>query len=191
MCESLLGVFSFRHFYIMKNTSSFLQFNNTNVLFTSVEGVTYVAIKPICKALNVDYSAQLLRLKNDALLGAEYVVQHIQVGTLQGRKYTCIPEKYIYGWIFSINSDSKELLEFKKECYDLLYNHFHGVIGRRKELLIGVAETQIKISTLKKELLENKSYKQLLELENEKKILTSQMKSVDKEVVSQTEIKFN
>ena len=72
-----------------------------------------------------------------------------------------------------------------------MYNHFHGVIGRRKELLIGVAETQIKISTLKKELLENKSYKQLLELENEKKILTSQMKSVDKEVVSQTEINFN
>ena len=35
------------------------------------------------------------------------------------------------------------------------------------------------------------SYKQLLELENEKKILTSQMKSVDKEVVSQTEINFN
>ena len=51
----------------MKNTSSFLQFNNTNVLFTSVEGVTYVAIKPICKALNVDYSAQLLKLKNEII----------------------------------------------------------------------------------------------------------------------------
>ena len=175
----------------MKNTSSFLQFNNTNVLFTSVEGVTYVAIKPICSALNVNYSAQLLRIKNDALLGSEYVVQHIQVANLQGRKYTCIPEKYIYGWIFSINSDSKELLKFKKECYDLLYTHFHGVIGRRKELLIGVAETEIRISTLKKKLLENKSYKQLLELETERKFLTSQMKSVDKEVVSQTQINFN
>ena len=175
----------------MKNTSSFLQFNNTNVLFTSVEGVTYVAIKPICKALNVVYAGQLKSLKNDPFLGPALYLSSIQVGNLQAREYTCIPEKYVYGWIFSIKSDKPELLQFKKECYDLLYNHFHGVIGRRKELLIGVAETQIKISTLKKELLENKSYKQLLELENEKKILTSQMKSVDKEVVSQIEINFN
>jgi hypothetical protein len=29
------------------NSSSFLQFNNTNVLFTNVDGITYVAIKPI------------------------------------------------------------------------------------------------------------------------------------------------
>lgn len=175
----------------MKNTSDFLQFNNTNVLFTNYQGITFVAIKPICKALNVDYSAQLLRVKNDAILGSEYVVHHIQVPNLQGRKYTCIPEKYVYGWIFSINSDSPELLNFKKECYDLLYNHFHGVIGKRKQLLIGAAETQIKIDKLKKDLYQNKSYKELLELENDKKLLNSEMKSIDKEVVSQVKMDFN
>lgn len=175
----------------MKDSSNFLQFNNTNVLFTSIEGVTYVAVKPICQALNVDYSAQLLRVKNDSLLGPEYVVHHIQAGNLQGRKYTCIPEKYVYGWIFSINSDSKELLEFKKECYDLLYNHFHGVIGKRKELLIGVAETQIKIDTLKKDLQNNKTYKELIELENEKKVYSKEMSKIDKIVITQTEINFN
>jgi hypothetical protein len=175
----------------MKDSSKFLQFNNTNVLFTTVEGITYVAVKPICQALNVDYSAQLIKIKNDGLLGSEYAVHHIQVGNLQGRKYTCVPEKYVYGWIFSINSDSKELLEFKKECYDLLYNHFHGVIGKRKELLMGVAETQIKIDTLKKELQNNKSYKELIELENEKKGYSKEMNKIDKIVVSQTEINFN
>ncbi len=137
------------------------------------------------------YAAQLRRLKNDALLGSEYSVWSIQVGNLQGREYTCIPEKYIYGWIFSINSDSSELLKFKKECYDLLYNHFHGVIGKRKELLLGVAETQIKIDTIKKELLQNKSYKELLDLENDKKLLSSEMKSIDKEVVSQVKLDLN
>jgi hypothetical protein len=139
----------------------------------------------------VRYAAQLRRLKNDALLGSEYSVWSIQVGNLQGREYTCIPEKYIYGWIFSINSDSSELLKFKKECYDLLYNHFHGVIGKRKELLLGVAETQIKIDTIKKELLQNKSYKELLDLENDKKLLSSEMKSIDKEVVSQVKLDLN
>lgn len=175
----------------MKNSSNFLQFNNTNVLFTTVDGITYIAIKPICQALNVDYSAQLKVVKNDPILAPEYVVQPIQVPNFQGRNYTCIPEKYIYGWIFSIKSDSPELLEFKRECYDLLYNHFHGVIGRRKELLMDVAETQLKITDLKKELEQNKTYKQLIELENTKKLLTNEMKKVDTLVVTQTEIKFS
>lgn len=173
------------------NSSNFLQFNNTNILFTSVEGITYVAIKPICQALNVDYSAQLKVVKNDPILAPEYVIQPIQIPNFQGRNYTCIPEKYIYGWIFSIKSDSTELLQFKRQCYDLLYNHFHGIIGRRKELLLDVAETQIKITHLKKDLENNKTYQELLDLENAKKLLTAEMKKVDNIVVNQTEIKFN
>ncbi|WP_396153698.1 phage antirepressor N-terminal domain-containing protein [Flavobacterium sp.] len=173
-----------------QSISNFLQFNNTNVLFTSVDGVTYVAIKPICQALNVDYSGQLMRVKNDPLLGSEYGVYHIQVGNLQGRKYTCISEKYIYGWIFSINSTSPEFLEFKKECYELLYNHFHGVIGRRKELLLGQAEVALKIDQLKTKLYESADYKQLIELEAKKKIYSKEMSKVDQIVINQSEIKF-
>lgn len=176
----------------MKETiSNFLQFNNTNVLFTSVDGVTYVAIKPICQALNIDYSAQLLRVKNDPLLGSEYGVYHIQVGNLQGRKYTCIPEKYIYGFLFSINSNNPEFIEFKKECYNLLYNHFHGVISRRKELLLGQAEVTIKIDELKTKLYKSVEYKELIELEAKKKLFSKEMSKVDKIVLNQSEIKFD
>jgi hypothetical protein len=173
------------------NSSNFLQFNNTIVLFTNVDGVTYVAIKPICQALNVDYAGQFKAIKRDQILGSEWYVHTIQVPNSQGRKYTCIPEKYIYGWIFSIVSESPELLEFKKECYNLLYNHFHGIIGKRKELLLGVAETQLKITDLKKDLENNKTYKELIELENNKKLLTSEMKRIDNIVVNQTEMNFN
>jgi hypothetical protein len=173
-----------------ESISNFLQFNNTNVLFTSVEGVTYVAIKPICQALNLRYSAQLRRLKNDPLLGSEYSIWSIQVGQNQGRKYTCIPEKYIYGWLFSINSTNPDFLKFKKECYNLLYNHFHGVIGRRKELLLGQAEVAIKIDQLKTKLYESADYKQLIELEAKKKIYSKEMSKVDQIVINQSEIKF-
>jgi hypothetical protein len=123
-------------------------------------------------------------------LAPAYGVHHIQVGNLQGRKYTCIPEKFIYGWIFSINSDSKELIEFKKECYELLFNYFNGVIGRRKDLLLGVVEKQIKINELKTELFKNKSYLELLELENDKKSFQNEMKKVDQIVINQTELKL-
>jgi hypothetical protein len=174
-----------------QSISNFLQFNNTNVLFTSVDGVTYVAIKPICQALNIDYSAQLLRVKNDPLLGSEYGVYHIQVPNMQGRKYTCIPEKFIYGWLFSINSNNPEFIEFKRECYNLLYNHFHGVIGRRKELLLGQAEVSMEINELKTKLYESADYKKLLELEALKKTYNKEMSKVDKIVLNQSEIDFN
>jgi hypothetical protein len=173
------------------NSSNFLQFNNTNIVFTDVNGVTYVAIKPICIALNVDYSAQLKRLKKHPILAPEYAILPIQVGDFQGRDYTCIPEKFVYGWIFAMTSNSEGLIEYQKECYNLLYNHFHGIIGKRKELLLGVAETQLKITDLKKDLENNKTYKELIELENNKKLLTSEMKRIDNIVVNQTEINFN
>jgi hypothetical protein len=191
MCGSILGDF-FLYYSIMKtNSSSFLQFNNTNVLFTNVNGMTYIAVKPICQALNVVYAGQLKMLKSDPFLAPALYLGTIQVGDFQAREYTCISEKYVYGWIFSIKSPKPELMKFKKECYEILYNHFHGVIGKRKELLLGVAETQIKIDTIKKELLQNKSYKELLELENDKKLLSSEMKSIDKEVVSQVKLDLN
>ena len=170
--------------------SNFLQFNNTNVLFTSVDGVTYVAIRPICQALNLVYAGQLKTLKKDPILGPALYLGTIQVPNLQARQYTCVPEKYVYGWLFSIKSDKPEFIEFKKECYDLLYNHFHGVIGRRKELLLGQAEVAVQIDHLKTKLYESADYKQLLELEAKKKIYTKEMSKVDQIVINQSEIKF-
>jgi hypothetical protein len=174
-----------------ESISNFLQFNNTNVLFTSVDGVTYVAIKPICQALNVDYAGQFKSIKKDPILGSAWYIYTIQVPNSQGRKYTCIPEKYIYGWLFSINSSNPEFIEFKKECYNLLYNHFHGVIGRRKELLLGQAEVAIEIDQLKTKLFASADYKKLLELETRKKIYTKEMNKVDKIVLNQSELKFD
>lgn len=173
-----------------KSIGNFLQFNNTNVLYTNVDGETFVAIKPICKVLNVDFSSQLRVIKKDVILGSEYILQHIQVPNFQGRNYICIPEKYIYGWLFSINSESKELLEFKKECYDLLYKHFHGAIGRRKELLLGQAEVVLKIDELKTKLFKMSDYKELVKLEQQKKAYFKEMSKVDKIVIEQSEIKF-
>ena len=38
----------------------------------------------------------------------------------------CLPERYIYGWIMAINSESEVLKEYQKECYDIPFNHFQG-----------------------------------------------------------------
>lgn len=48
----------------MNTHHNFLEFNGKNILFKSENGVYWVAVKPICEALNVVYTGQLKRLKN-------------------------------------------------------------------------------------------------------------------------------
>lgn len=119
----------------MKKAQKFLQFNGKEILVYCENGVWWIALKSISEALNVNYKAQYDNVTQDPILGPASTVQGIQVPGDQMRKYYCIPERYIYGYIFSIRSDSKELLEYKQKCYDVLYEFFHGTITRRKEVL--------------------------------------------------------
>jgi hypothetical protein len=57
----------------------------------------------------------------------------------------CLPEFYVYGWIFNIQSSSSELLRYKWACYRVLYEHFHGAITGRQNLLRQKAAAQLEI----------------------------------------------
>ena len=111
-------------------------------------------------------------------------------GIIQVRKLTCIPEKYIYGWIFSLKSDNTDIDDFKKECYDVLFEHFNGVIAKRKDLLIDAFDNQNKIKEIKKKLERDPLYIELLELEQKTKTVSNEMKKLDKCIIGQQEIKF-
>ena len=99
---------------------------------------------------------------------------------------TCIPEKYVYGWLFSVRSDSAELLAYKRTCYELLYNHFHGTITNRKELLMQREEVDNQIGKLKHQLKEkDESFKTLQHLQNQRKEICKQLNTIDDELVKQ------
>ena len=102
---------------------------------------------------------------------------------------TCIPEKFIYGWIFSLRSESEELTKYKRTCYDLLFDHFHGTITSRKELLMQRQEIDDQIHHLKKSLKEEDAkFKQLQLLQSKRKTLSTQLNTIDKELVKQPEL---
>ena len=91
--------------------------------------------------------------------------------------------------LFSINSTSEELLAYQETCYELLYNHFHGTITNRKELLIQRTELDKQIGELKQSLLEkDQKYIQLQELEYKRKTVSTQLNSIDKELIKQPEL---
>jgi len=94
------------------------------------DGEKRVAIRPICDALGIDFSAQLQRLKRDEILNSTVVTITTVGGDKKEREMATIPLKYVFGWLFTIEtSKMKEetkdaVLQYKIMCYDALYNYF-------------------------------------------------------------------
>ena len=118
-----------------KLVKRFLQFKGKTLLFLSKDGIYWIAIKPVCEAIGVNYNRQYQNINADPILGPAFAIQQMQVPGDQVRSFACLPEYLIYGWLFSIQSESPELVEYKKECYQVMYDYFHGTITSRKDLL--------------------------------------------------------
>ncbi len=128
----------------MKNEiKKFLEFNGKTIFFVAADGQYWIALKPICEALNVDWKNQHEKLLKDEILGQLSSEQGIVAADGKMRKMVSLPEFYVYGWIFQIQSSSPELLKYKWECYRVLYEHFHGAITGRQQLLREKAKAQI------------------------------------------------
>lgn len=104
--------------------------NNQSIVILNVNGEKRIAIRPICDALGVDFSSQLKSLKSDMILNSTMVINTTVGGDRNDREMVTIPIKYVFGWLFGIHpnkvsDDAREnLLRYKMECYDVLWNHF-------------------------------------------------------------------
>ncbi|MFY0628669.1 MAG: hypothetical protein JXR07_20420 [Reichenbachiella sp.] len=170
----------------MKNTSKkFLKFNDKTISFLAIDGEYWIAIKPICEVLNVNYNRQFQNLKTDNLLGQLFAVQQMVGADSNLRQMVAIPEKFIYGWLFSIRSDSKELQTYKMECYEVLFNHFHGSVTGRSEVLKEKMQLQEKVADLKSNLEDNEDYQALLKAEAAILRTGKNLKSLDKQFINE------
>src|SRR5690554_3549527 len=89
-----------------------------------------VPIKPMCEALGVDVDSQRKKINQDEILAPVAVLSTATGADGKGYNMFCIPYKYIFGWLFTINpknvkEDAKEgVINYKKACYDALYQNF-------------------------------------------------------------------
>ena len=101
---------------------SFLDFGGKNIIYHYVNDVFWVAIKPVCEAFNLDYEEQHTILCEDKILKTKLSEHTIYLpGETQPRLFVCLPEEFYYSWLFSIQSDSKELQEYITECCRVLF----------------------------------------------------------------------
>lgn len=167
-----------------KSIAEFLQFNGRNIYFQSEKGITYVAIKPICEALEVDYEGQRKNIKSDEMYNELPSMQTVVAEDGKLRKMLCLPEIYIYGWIFSIQSSSLELKKYKLECYRVLFYHFHGSITGRASILQSKTKNELEIERLEAILKETEEAKKIDELKQSVKAANKSLAVMDKELAS-------
>ena len=166
------------------NIKKFLQFNGKNVYFKAIDGQWWIAIKPICEALGVDYERQRRKLKTHKILGQLPSIQTVVASDERIREMVCLPEFFIYGWLFQIQSDSPDLQEYQWKCYELLYNYFHGTITGRSTFLQGKTKTELEMEELESRLSENPDYTRLKELKSTIKTINKELVKLDKELVT-------
>ena len=173
-----------------KQVSKSLEFNGKTIFFVAADGQYWIALKPICEALNVNWNRQFQNLKSNELLKAAFAVQQMQAPDIQLRNYVALPEFYVYGWLMQIQSASPELQSYQWECYRVLYQYFHGSITGRKKLLSQKAKAQLSIS----EVMNSLTPDNILKIEHSNKIinqLNAKLRVLDGDVINEERNLFN
>lgn len=135
-----------------------IKINQTEILCpTDENGVQLIAVKPVCQALGVSHDAQTRRMKTDPILSPTATHRVVVGGDNKQREMVCIPLKYVFGWLFSIDTNKvkpearEALIQYRQECYDVLYDHFHLKHQLLKDHKIAILEKRNRLLTKKEE----------------------------------------
>ena len=131
-------------------TKTLARINKVDILLVE-NGEKLIPIKPICEALGVDDKAQKDKIKNDEILGSTGVLSTSVGADGKDREMFYIPFKYVFGWLFSINPKNvapearEAVLNYKSQCYDVLYNHFtaHSQFYEEKQQVLRAKDMEL------------------------------------------------
>lgn len=140
---------------------------------------------PICEALGVDYEGQRKNIRSDKNLAGVPSNQTVHDASGRLQPMFCLPEFYIYGWLFSIRSNRRGLQGYKWKCYEILYNYFHGSVGGRKDLIREEVKIQMEKDRLINELSKTPEYIQLQDLNARTRKIKAELRIMDDSMFSE------
>lgn len=165
-----------------QSVRKFLEFNGKTIFFLAKGGTYWIAIKPICEALSVDFERQRKNLKKDEFWHELPSNQTVVAADGKGRKMLCLPEQFIYGWLCSLQSNSPELITYKRKCYQLLFDYFHGSITNRETLIKAMTKEEVEEARLETVLSSNAEYQQLMQIKRKKRAFKIQLREMDTQI---------
>ena len=107
-----------------------VKFHDQEIPVLSHEGKPYVAMKPICENIGLDWDAQRKRIRRNKILNASAVMMTVEQKVGMKREFLCLSLGMLNGWLAGIDTNRvkpeiQPTLElYQMECYDVLYNHF-------------------------------------------------------------------
>lgn len=96
-------------------------------------GNYFVAMKPICEALGLDWEAQRQLINRDPILESTACIRQATGRDGKEREMVCLPLHYLNGWLFKLDANRYEgerqakIIRYQLECYQILHDHFFGV----------------------------------------------------------------
>lgn len=107
-----------------------VQFHNQTLTAAMIGDIPYVAMKPICENIGLDWASQYSRIKRHPMLNS--VIVMITTTGNDGKLYEMLmlPLKYLNGWLFGVDANrvkpeiKERLLDYQRECFDVLAKHF-------------------------------------------------------------------
>lgn len=108
-----------------------VEFHGQPVLAIIRDGKPYVAMRPICHNLALDWDGQRQRIKRQPTLNKGAVM--INAPSAGGEQsHLCLPLSMLNGWLFGVDVNRvreeirPKLMCYQEECFDVLHQHFMG-----------------------------------------------------------------
>lgn len=99
--------------------------------FEADDGV-FVALKPIVRALGLDWSAQYRRVQRDPVLSEGIAMMATPYGLGGDQEAVCLKMDLVNGWLFGIDSARikdeavrEKVILYQRECHGVLFRHFY------------------------------------------------------------------
>jgi len=161
--------------------------NEKEISIQSYNNEKYVAIKPICEAIGVGYDNQIEKINSDEILSQLTPLKGATGADGKTYKMRVISLRYVFGWLFTINANKvnpeikQEVINYKKECYDALFNTF----TKRNYILKEKTNLQIQIESLEKDLELDERVQKIKALKSLVKNASQRLNSLDKNIVQE------
>ena len=107
-------------------------FHQQRLFVVEKNGRRWVAMKPICEAIGIDWDSQRKRIKRDPILSSVAVM--MTATGADGKQYEMLflDLDYLNGWLFGIDANRvmpelrERVIEYQRECYKVLAGYFHA-----------------------------------------------------------------
>jgi len=112
------------------NIKNLARVNNQPIQVVETENGKFIPIKPICEILGIDHNGQKQRIKRDPILSSVECTVHSTGADGKQYEMNCIPFKFVFGWLFtidtnSVNEDARQaVINYQLECYNALFDYF-------------------------------------------------------------------